>query len=127
RMHAVNVMGMVAYYGGAFELAASHYEGLRVLSSAEGRRSILRGFGYDPVTAALCYMSWSHWCLGYPDRALREVGEAIDSARDVEHLYAMALALNFACTLAGWRGEWEQLAIYNERLMHISREEGFSF
>jgi tetratricopeptide (TPR) repeat protein len=127
RVHGINVMGMVAYYGGAFEVAARHYEGLRVLGDAAGRRSIIRGFGYDPVTAALCYTSWSHWCLGYPDRALREVGEALDSAREVEHLYAMALALNFACTLAMWRGEWTQAAVYNERMMQISREEGFSF
>lgn len=127
RVQGTNAMGMVAFYGGDFDTAVEHFERLRRHFDADGRRNVLRGYGYDPLTAAHCYLSWSQWCLGFPDRALREAEDALKAARELDYPYALALALNFACALAMWRGEWSRATAWNAQLRQISSHEGFSY
>src|SRR5262249_52466203 len=115
------------FYGGAFQDSVDHYERLRAHFDDAGRKDVLRGFGYDPVTAANCYLSWSQWCLGFPDRAVHEVERALVAAREVDNRYALVLALNFACALAMWRGEWDLAEPRNIQLRQISTEEGYSY
>jgi len=126
-IHATNAAGLNAYYRGAFDTSVAHYERLTQLSDIRMRQTIRAGFGYDPLTAAHCYIAWSRWCLGYPDQANQAVEAALASARELAHLYAVALALNFASSLAVWCGDWERAAAHNDELIQISRDEGFSY
>jgi tetratricopeptide (TPR) repeat protein len=126
-IQGTNAMGMVSFYTGAFESAVEHFEHLRAHFHIHSRKHVLREFGYDPATAAHCYLSWSRWCLGFPDRAVRDVKDAVEAASEIDYPYASALALNFACALAMWRGEWEEAAALNAKLRQVSHDGGFSY
>jgi len=52
------------------------------------------------------YLAWALWLLGYPDRALETLKEALDLGQRLAHPYSMATPPAFASVLHNWRGEF---------------------
>ena len=116
-------LGLVHYYGGEFQAAAQHFHRMAVHYDLEQRRSMYTTVGYDPAMAAHAYLGWSLWCLGYPDGGREGVEAAVRAAGELEHAYTLAFALHFAGTVYAWRGDWEQVRIYNERTLKVANDE----
>ena len=77
--------------------------------------------------ANLLYLSWALWFLGYPDQALQQVKEAVSWARQRQHPFSLAMALNFAASVALFRGERPVGLQCAEEAIALSTDQGFPF
>lgn len=71
------------------------------------------------------YCSWTHWLLGYPDRALKTVAQAVTLAEELAHPFSMSVAYSFVAGLHLFRGELEPAAQYADRAIAVCTEHGF--
>ena len=84
-------------------------------------------YSHDPKVASLLYLSWALWFLGYPDQALRQVKASVSWARQRQHPFSLAMALNFASGVALFRGERPVGLQYAEEAIALSTDQGFPF
>lgn len=61
--------------------------------------------GDDCKVVSECFAARALWALGYPDRALAKVKEALALARDLSHSQTLVVAAHFAAQLHQLRGE----------------------
>jgi predicted ATPase len=74
---------------------------------------------------ALSYLSWSLWCLGYPEQAKQKSREALVLAERLERPLNQAMAIIIACGLGKLRRE-EFIALQHaEHAVALSTEQGF--
>jgi predicted ATPase len=126
-VHADGSAAVVHYYAGDFKQSLKCLEDLPKRCDLGLRRSACLNYSYDPIVAACAYRGSSLWCLGYPDRGLTEIMAGVDAAAEVEHRYMLAFALTFVVIYAFWRGDWDQAKTYNEKLLLLAAEEGFTY
>src|SRR5439155_3148468 len=81
--------------------------------------------GQDPGVACLSWAAWALWLLGYPERALLRMGEALALAQELAHTYSIGFALYFASTLHIWRREVQLVQEKLAAMMALSQEQGF--
>jgi class 3 adenylate cyclase/predicted ATPase len=79
----------------------------------------------DPAVMSWSYCSWTHWKTGYPDRALKTIGQAISLAEELAHPFSMSVAYSFAAGLYLFRGELEQAGRHADRAIELCTEHGF--
>jgi predicted ATPase len=65
------------------------------------------------------------WFLGYPDRALGRINEALTLAQELAHPYSIAVALNRAAVLGQFRQESHATRQWTEAAVGIATEHGF--
>jgi adenylate cyclase len=78
----------------------------------------------------LSVLAYTLWMLGYPDRALTRIREALTLAQELlaqelSHAYSLAFALNYATTVHVWRREVECAKERAEAVITLSNEHGF--
>jgi predicted ATPase len=61
--------------------------------------------GVDMGVFAIAYSSHALWGLGYPERAVQRIGEALALAQEVRHPFSLALAQAYAAILFQFRQE----------------------
>jgi predicted ATPase len=83
--------------------------------------------GYDTGVACLCFGANALWFLGYPDQALRRVGEALTLARGLDHTFSLVLALFFSALLHHYRRECQAVRDQDAEALRISTEQSFGF
>jgi len=79
----------------------------------------------EPGVVCLCCAAWTLWILGYPDRALARINEALTLARKLSHPYSLGFALNYASVLHTWRREVQVAQERAEALISLASEYGF--
>lgn len=92
------MLGCVTFWQGEFATAQRELEQAYALYEPGEQRAKTLALQIDPAVNALCHLSWAHWILGYPDRALATSHDALAIARQLEQPFAVAMALFFACT-----------------------------
>jgi class 3 adenylate cyclase/predicted ATPase len=119
------MLGTTLHYLGDLETARLHLE--RGLAPEAPQRSLLTTFsrGTNPEAFSLAHLAWTLWTMGYPDRALRTVREAVAFARQLAHPYSLALALHFAAALHRWRREAACVYALAEETIALSSGQGF--
>lgn len=111
---------------GEFGRAIEHYE--HALRSYDPTAHLDDGFFYAPAPGVvmLCFAAWAHWFLGYPDRALQQIREAIDRARTLKDPLSLTHALYFASVIHQFRRE-EELALERvDEVLSVCREHGLA-
>jgi tetratricopeptide (TPR) repeat protein len=124
-VHEIIGTGLVRYHRGEFEMAAKDFGRATAACTMDMRRSVCADFGYDP--AAPIYLSWCLWFLGFPNRAVRAMDDALQQSHELGHRYSLAMAMTFASAVDCWRGDWDRLKRDNDRALAISKEEGYSY
>ena len=119
--------GLVAHFRGQFRTATKRLERAARSCTLDLRRSMCSTLGYDPAVSAHAYIGSTRWCLGYPDGAVQSIEAALLATNDLAHAYTLVHGLHFACVIDGWRGDWEQLRIHNERALAVTVKERFSY
>jgi class 3 adenylate cyclase/DNA-binding winged helix-turn-helix (wHTH) protein/tetratricopeptide (TPR) repeat protein len=124
-LEAHRMFGQTLFWRGNLVTACMHLEqGIALYDVQQG---YLRAFGstIDPGVVCLSVLSWTLWMLGYPDRALTKINEALTLAQGLSHAYSLAFALNYATTLHGWRQEVAFAKERAEAVILLSNEHGF--
>jgi predicted ATPase len=108
---------------GQFERAREHFE--KILEFFDPKQtSAAQRYWHDPAVAGRCFGAWALCCLGYPDRALQRVAEAITRAREIRHPHVTSIALFFAAFLHQLRREPALARPYAEELVSLACKEG---
>jgi class 3 adenylate cyclase/tetratricopeptide (TPR) repeat protein len=99
-------LGIALHYGGEVRAALEHQErAISLQDSVADRRSLEFVYGLDPSITSLCFSSFGLLQLGFAERALERVDQAIGQARAHGHPYSLAYALNWGAIVHHERGE----------------------
>ncbi len=79
--------------------------------------------GFDLRVGSSGGLAVSLWALGYPDRAVRSVEDAITLARDLSHASSMVLALNWAAMVHQHRREPARTREHAEAAIAVADKE----
>jgi tetratricopeptide (TPR) repeat protein len=98
-------VGATSFIRGDFAEAKAHFDqGIALFDPAE-RRPLAMRFGEDRKIALLHWRSKALWILGYPEKALRDVDQALKDAREIDHaaslLWALSTSFFFVDTYCG--------------------------
>ncbi len=84
-------------------------------------------YGFELGVLNLAFGSWSHWFLGFPDRARRDLDRALGLAREQGHPHTMAFILVGACELYWFLRDPVTVDRYTEELAPLADEKGFIY
>lgn len=122
---------------GATAICSGHYtEGLEFMRSALklaeetlGRSAELGSLGRvrDPRVVSHCYCAWADWFLGFAERSLADVNQAIELASRDAHPATLTEALCFGGLVHRFRREPEQARPMAERALALATEQGLPF
>jgi len=83
--------------------------------------------GHDPGVCCRCYLAFTLWTEGWPDRALARAEEGLRLARKVAHPYSVALALYLKAFLHYLRREPQLTLDLASESTALASEEGFPY
>jgi predicted ATPase len=93
---AHRAMATTFHFEGEFVLAQEHASKGIAFGDSEQHSSLALLYGEHPVVVCQCFAAHGLWCLGYPDRALARIQDAITLARQLAHPVMLVQALDFA-------------------------------
>jgi class 3 adenylate cyclase/predicted ATPase len=125
-LQARTVLANILFYQGEFAQAEEHLrEGIALYATVQP--PVQPRALQDPGVSALpALLSWTLWCLGYPDSAARKSEEALALAERLERPLSQAIATVFASGVRTLRREGPAAFQYSERAMTLATEQGFS-
>jgi class 3 adenylate cyclase/predicted ATPase len=124
-LEAHYALGAAMFYLGEFVPAQSQFESMRAIYDRERHSSHAFIYGQDPGVAALSYEAWTLGYLGYPDRAVERVKQALMLSASVAHTFSQAFAWTFAAMFYQQRNDPDAVLTHSEKGIMISREHGF--
>jgi class 3 adenylate cyclase/tetratricopeptide (TPR) repeat protein len=80
--------------------------------------------GHDAGTCARYFFATAQWMLGYPDRAVTAIHEALRLAERLAHPTTMVIALGSAAVLHYQLGDWATARAHSERLHALADAHG---
>jgi class 3 adenylate cyclase/predicted ATPase len=128
RLIAHDVLGDTLYWLGEFTRSLEHLEhGIELYRFDEHRALAHQHAGYDPGVACRTFSAYALWYLGYPDRAVQRIEEAIALARDLSQTVSMAFAVEFGAVVHHLRREATLAKAYAETDIALSTEQPNEF
>jgi predicted ATPase/DNA-binding SARP family transcriptional activator len=124
-LQAHEALGSTLFYLGEYPLAREHLEQGIALYDPQEHQAHAYLYGQDPGVACLSYLALTLWSMGFPDRALGRIEEAINLAREQGHPFSLALALDFAASFYVFCREEEPARKHAEEAINISEKHNF--
>jgi class 3 adenylate cyclase/predicted ATPase len=125
-MVAHRVMGSTLLTMGEFQSSANHFEAAIRLSLSRGKQPLYNLYMVEPQVASLLLLSWDLWFMGYPDRSLSHVSEALALAQEVGQPYTIAFAHYMTSVVHLLRGDASRALESAERSFEMSQEQRFT-
>jgi predicted ATPase len=122
-------VGQTLFLRGELAAAQAHLQRATALYDSSQPRAggPPAGFPADLGVFSRCFAAHSWWHLGYPDRSLRTMHEAVGLARDLAHPYSRALALAYAAMLYQFRGDPHMVRESADTAVTLCQEHGFAY
>ena len=124
---AYRALQEVSFWLGEYLAAKTYGENGVALYDPRWRRAQTFAYGEDPAMATLPFHGMSLFLLGYPDRALQKVREALALAQEQAHANSMAFASFFIAYVHCLRREYEEAREHAEALIALTTEQGLPF
>jgi predicted ATPase len=122
---AYDSLACTAFHIGEFARVLEHTESGLALYNPQQHRAMAALYGKDLGVSCRYWSALALWFLGYPERALARITEALTLAQDLAHPYSMAVALNRAAVLGQFRRESQSTRQWAEAAAVIATEHGF--
>jgi predicted ATPase len=90
---AHRAVGTIYLTTGNFSDGLHHLERARGLYDAKHHPRYRFQYGQDVGVAALCYLSWTLWHLGYVDQGSQIAAEAVKRAEELSHPHTLVFAI----------------------------------
>jgi predicted ATPase len=117
---------VTAYTQGDFEKTLAHAnEAIGPVDPEKPPHGHIQTFGYDGHVLVLIGASWALWTLGYPDRALERMQEALARAQKLAHPYSQSMVLLYSAWLHMFRREASAAREHAGQGIALSLEHGF--
>jgi predicted ATPase len=124
---AHRAMATTFHFRGEFVVAQEHEAQGIALENSQQNSSLALIYGEHPGVVCRCFAAHDLWYLGYPDRALMSIQEALTLARQLAHPYMVAHALDFAAWLYLYRREEQLVQEQAVADMSVATEHNFAF
>jgi class 3 adenylate cyclase/predicted ATPase len=118
-------MGTCLYLLGEFALSRKYFEQVLTLYDANLHQSIASVAAFDPRAAALSYLSWNLFVLGYPDQALSWSKQALIWSRQLRHPHSLGYTLTWAAIFNLLRRADQQALRLLQELTALGNEQRF--
>jgi predicted ATPase len=124
---AHRILGTTCVTMGEFATGLHHLKRARALYDLQHHSHYQHRYGQDIGAAALCYLGWALWHLGYVDQASAVAAEAMKHAEELSHPHTLVYTI---CHARGFmdlfmrRGEDTHL--YASFVISLCTENGFS-
>ena len=109
---AHRAMGTTFHFLGEFGRAQEHEAQGISLDDPQRYSSLARLYAEHPGVVCRCFAAHDLWYLGYPDRALMSIQDALTLAQQLAHPFMVAHAVDFAAWLHLYRREGELCLLY---------------
>jgi adenylate cyclase len=124
---AYRVLGEVSFCLGEFPAAKTYSEDSVTRYDPQQRRAQTFVYGEDPAMAVLPFYSWELFMLGYPDRALQKIREALTLARELAYSNSLAFASFATAWVHAYRREPDEAREHAEAVISLTTEQGIPF
>jgi class 3 adenylate cyclase/predicted ATPase len=116
------MLGSILLYIGKLPSARVHLEQGIMHYEPQRRRSLTFSRATDLGVVSLSRLAWTLWLLGYPDRALTRIDEALTLAQASHHAYSIGFALYFAAIVHLCRREVRVTQERSEAVLALSSD-----
>jgi class 3 adenylate cyclase/DNA-binding response OmpR family regulator/predicted ATPase len=124
---AYRMLGTTCVTKGEFATGLHHLEQARALYDSAHHSRYRYQYGQDIGAAALCYLSWALWHLGYVDRASEVATEAMKWAEQLSHPHTLVYAICHARAFIDlFSRRREDARSHAAMVVSLSTENGFS-
>jgi class 3 adenylate cyclase/predicted ATPase len=117
----------VAFCLGECLAAKTYSENSMAWYDPQQRRAQTFVHSEDPAISPFYFYSQSLFVLGYPDRALQQVRQALPLARELAHANTMGSASFATAWIHIWRREHEEARAQAEAVIALATEQGLPF
>jgi len=118
-------LGLINYFIGQPQLSRSHLDKVLELDNHARDRSFTFKSGQDASVSTLAIAGLTYWILGDSEQAEKYSKQAIHLAREREHPFSLAYALNFSSWLSYMQGDIEKTKLYAQEEIDISIKHEF--
>src|SRR5690349_885593 len=118
------MLGGNLFFQGEFVRARTHAEQGLTLYDPRQHRALILLYGDDPEVLCLCWAALTLWYLGYPDRAMDSMYQALRIARDLAHPFGLTFALFWTAFLHQARGEMQESRQQTAELLTRAHAQG---
>jgi class 3 adenylate cyclase/tetratricopeptide (TPR) repeat protein len=115
-------LGSTLFTLGEFVRARKHLEQAIFFGRRMSSEKLLVSYGVDPRIAAPLMLAWDFWILGYPQRALDTVLQALEQATERGDPYSIAFARYVTSAVYLLRGQAHEALEHADRSLAISKE-----
>jgi class 3 adenylate cyclase/tetratricopeptide (TPR) repeat protein len=122
---AYSTLGARAFYRGNFTYALKLCQQAMQLYEPEQHFSLMRDYGYEGPLYSHGYVACLLCFIGYPDRGLGVVNDALKLSETIGDPYTKAVSLGFAACVARERGEPWQAKTFSEQLVRLATDHEF--
>jgi DNA-binding response OmpR family regulator/class 3 adenylate cyclase/predicted ATPase len=124
---AHRMMGTTFLTKGEFTAALPHLTHARALYDPRHHAPLQHRYGQDVGAAALCYLSWALWHLGYVDQASQVAIDAVKRADELSRPHTQAFTICHARGLIDiFRRRSEDMRSYAGSVVSLCDEHGLS-
>src|SRR5262249_2625157 len=124
---AHRALGTTCVTTGEFAAGLRHLKRAQALYDSQHHACYRYQYGQDIGAAALCYLSWALWHLGYVDQASTVAAEAMKSAEALSHPHTLVYTICHARAFMDlFNRRYEDTQSYADRITSICTENGFS-
>jgi predicted ATPase/DNA-binding response OmpR family regulator/class 3 adenylate cyclase len=124
---AHRIMGTTYATKGEFAAALPHLEQARALGDSPHGAQLQYKYGQDIGAAALCYLSWTSWHLGFVDQASHVAADAVKRAEELSHPHTQAFTICHARGMIDiFRRSSEDMRSYARSVVSLCQEHGLS-
>jgi class 3 adenylate cyclase/predicted ATPase len=124
---AHRALGTTCLTTGDFAAGLHHLKRARTRYDSQRHACYRYQYGQDIGAAALCYLSWALWHLGYVDQASTVAAEAMKSAEALSHPHTLVYTICHARAFMDlFNRRYEDTQSYADRMISICTENGFS-
>ncbi len=123
-MEAHRAVGVTLVDRGEFVEGLEHLDEACATYEPNRRHPYTLLTAYDCKAVSDCFAARALWALGYPDRALARVREAVAHAREIGHTPSHAVAAHFMALVHQLRGEAPEARERAESGIALTREQG---
>lgn len=127
RVEAHELLACSSFHQGGFEAALGHVE--EALASYDAREHIglMALYGENPAVSSRHWAAHAQWFLGYPDRALRTIEEALAVAADLAHSFSLSHAQEHAGYVRQYRREPDRVLHHAEETVRLAGQQGYAY
>ena len=126
-VEAHELLACSSFHQGNFREALDHTD--RVLAAYDPglHLGLMALHGENPAVSTRHWAALAQWFLGYPDRALRTMEEALALAADGSHSFSLSHAHEHAAYLFQHRAEPERARRHAETTIRLAEEAGYVY